>query len=263
MRLPCILRVNGYADFLANYARRKTADDPTREALARLAAAMPGKPLRPGEWASLAVDEGLARTLFPATERDSERGRERAAGVLLARHLDETFEAVTEDRRLRVRLGGGAQRWVRGKNPHVRYVFTVLAEEPLPTCDHLPGDGDGRGGVGGAPLDPLLDDPRWQGLPPTAAASPPPPRPPSVVLSGRGKPPVVRGKPKPVLTFARDNVVTALLEAGDGGLSKDELEERSGHRDARGILRRLAASDPDWAAVISFPGTTGRRYRLL
>jgi hypothetical protein len=86
---------------------------------------------------------------------------------------------------------------------------------------------------------------------------------PAVVLNGQGKPPVVRGQRKPVLTFAQYNVVTALLQAGEGGLSKDELARDSGHTDALGILRRLARKDPDWAAVIRFAGQTGGRYRII
>jgi hypothetical protein len=83
-----------------------------------------------------------------------------------------------------------------------------------------------------------------------------------VVLQGPGKPPIVKGKKKRVLTDPQDDVVQALLEAGEGGLTKDELEDKSGHSDARGILRRLAKSDPDWGVVIHFPGRTGGRYRI-
>jgi hypothetical protein len=84
---------------------------------------------------------------------------------------------------------------------------------------------------------------------------------PAVVLNGPGKPPVVRRRKKDPLSTAQYDVVSALLAAGDGGLTKDKLEENSRHADARGILRRLAR-DPDWGAVISFPGKTGRRYRV-
>jgi hypothetical protein len=85
---------------------------------------------------------------------------------------------------------------------------------------------------------------------------------PPVVLHGQGKPPTVRGKKKPLLTTPQFNVVTAVLQAGGNGLNKDELVEKSGHSDARGILHRLADSDPDWKAVIIFPGKTAGRYRI-
>ena len=75
-----ILMVNGFTDFLANYGTRKSADDPVREALAILGATKPDKQVRPNEWAKLAVDQGLARTLFSPVERDSEKGRLTDAG---------------------------------------------------------------------------------------------------------------------------------------------------------------------------------------
>jgi hypothetical protein len=45
-------------------------------------------------------------------------------------------------------------------------------------------------------------------------------------------------------------------------LTKDQLDAKSGHSEARKILKRLATSDPDWAAVIQMPGLPGRRYRI-
>jgi hypothetical protein len=98
---------------------------------------------------------------------------------------------------------------------------------------------------------------------PAAAQTEPAPPASSVVLSGQGKRPMVLGKPKPVLTHARYNVVQALVQAGADGLSLDDLERKSGHADARKILKRLAAQDEDWRAVISFPGQAHRRYRIM
>jgi hypothetical protein len=133
-----VLKENGYTDFLANYGGHQAIVDPTRKALGILAAAMPGEALRPYEWARLAVEYGLARILFPVNERDTEKGRERAIGVIMSRHQDETFEASTETRRLKVRLEGGNRRWTSGGNPHVRYVFTVLEEGPIQVDDEDP-----------------------------------------------------------------------------------------------------------------------------
>jgi hypothetical protein len=84
-----------------------------------------------------------------------------------------------------------------------------------------------------------------------------------VELRGRGQPPVVCGiqKERP-LTVPQYDVVGVLLTAGEKGLTKDELVKVSMHADARGILRRLADSDPDWSAVIKFPGKPGVRYRI-
>jgi hypothetical protein len=91
------------------------------------------------------------------------------------------------------------------------------------------------------------------------AADPPSP---AVILAGKTKQPIVRGKPRPVLRLAQFNVVKALVDAGDTGLTVDQLVQQSGHADARGILKRLADSDPAWRAVIHFPGKAGGRYRI-
>jgi hypothetical protein len=94
-------------------------------------------------------------------------------------------------------------------------------------------------------------------------ATPPPTTPsPAVILAGRTRQPVVRGTPKPVLRHAQYNVVKALLDAGETGLTLDQLAHQSGHADARGILKRLADSDPDWRSVIHFPGKAGGHYRI-
>ena len=65
------------------------------------------------------------------------------------------------------------------------------------------------------------------------------------------------------LSEAQFNVVQTLLQAGAKGLTKDELVRKSGHTDARGILRRLADSDERWENVISFAEAVGRGYRIL
>ena len=137
-----ILKVNGFTDFLANFATSKIVNDPIRDALSILAASKPGRPLRPTEWAELAVELGLAKTLISANERDTLKGRERAIGVILSRLIGETFEGKTETHQIRVTLEGGNRRWVEGKNPHVRYVFTMLngVGEPLPVEDIVPAE---------------------------------------------------------------------------------------------------------------------------
>jgi hypothetical protein len=127
-----ILKVNGYADFLANYGSRRISDDPIRDALATLGAATPDESLRPAEWADLAVKEGLAKTLISPNERDTPKGRERAIGRVLSKHLKSTFEASTETTRYRLQLEGGYLRWEPGSKPQKRYVFNVLDEHPIP-----------------------------------------------------------------------------------------------------------------------------------
>lgn len=80
-----------------------------------------------------------------------------------------------------------------------------------------------------------------------------------VILGRFGDEPIVLGKRKPRLTRAKFDVVRALLEAGEFGLTKDQLDERSHHTEARKPLKRLHDSDPDWAEVIHLPGRSGLR----
>ncbi len=127
-----ILKVNGYTDFLANYQTRRTVDDPIKDSLSILGAAKPGEGLRPGDWAKLVVNEGLAKTLFASNERDTHKGRERAIGVILSHHLNDTFEASSDTTRYRLKLEGGNRRWKKGELPHKRYVFTVLETKSIP-----------------------------------------------------------------------------------------------------------------------------------
>jgi hypothetical protein len=83
-----------------------------------------------------------------------------------------------------------------------------------------------------------------------------------VELRGRSRGPLVDGKEKGLLTEPQYNVVLALLEAGESGLSKDELIKKSGHPSAVRILKNLSRSGPDWRSVILLPGRRGLRYRL-
>jgi hypothetical protein len=132
-----ILKHNGFTDFLGNHQSHRAADDPMRRAVGILGAAKKSKALRPAAWAQVVVQQGLARTLIPANERDTDKGRERAIGVLLKPLLGETFDVATDTRRLKLRLEGGFRRWLPGKNPHVRYQFTVLHEEDMPVGEDL------------------------------------------------------------------------------------------------------------------------------
>ncbi len=83
-----------------------------------------------------------------------------------------------------------------------------------------------------------------------------------VQLYGPGEQPMVKGKLKPTLTTKRYNTVQALIEAGENGLTKDELDRKSGHVEARKALSDMAKEDDGWRAVIIMPGATGKRYRI-
>ena len=57
-------------------------------------------------------------------------------------------------------------------------------------------------------------------------------------------------------------MIKALLTA-NRPLSKDELDKRSGHSEARKLLKALAKSDLDWAKVIIHPVGPGTGYGIL
>jgi hypothetical protein len=124
-----ILRVSGVGGFLDNFGLRRTADDPTREALGLLGAARPGEWLRPRDWALLAVRLGLIKAVVSAGDQGTEAGRERGIGKSLRAHADETFTVEGEEERLELRLECARRR--EGAEPKVRYQFAVRNREPI------------------------------------------------------------------------------------------------------------------------------------
>jgi hypothetical protein len=84
---------------------------------------------------------------------------------------------------------------------------------------------------------------------------------PAIVFSGDAREPRVNGKSKKRMTPEQFKVVQALLSAGEDGLSKGELEKKSGIGDPLGVLRRLR-KDPDYGNAIDMAGTRGRGYRV-
>jgi hypothetical protein len=97
-------------------------------------------------------------------------------------------------------------------------------------------------------------------LPPSAP--PAEPAGPPLILGEPGDEPVVRGKKKPRLTAAQFDVLKALLDAKDKGLTKDELVNNSGHTDAVNVLKRLWKKDDDWKSIIQMAEVPGGRYRI-
>jgi len=80
-----------------------------------------------------------------------------------------------------------------------------------------------------------------------------------VVLGEKGMPCKVLNVDKPKLTAAQYEVVEALLDAGEEGLTKDALE--TVRPSARRILNELK-KDPEWDEVILMAGQTNGRYRI-
>ena len=84
-----------------------------------------------------------------------------------------------------------------------------------------------------------------------------------VVLRSKAAGPLVLGLEVSPVTSARYDVLKALVDAGEDGLSLAELIRRSGHGSARNVLKNLAGTSSAWQQVILLPGAPGRRYRLL
>lgn len=80
----------------------------------------------------------------------------------------------------------------------------------------------------------------------------------SVVLYGLRESPVVLGKTKPELGPTQYELIKRLIEAGENRCSKSKLEQISS--DYWKSLQSLKKSDPDWDAVIHFPGKSHRGY---
>ena len=64
------------------------------------------------------------------------------------------------------------------------------------------------------------------------------------------------------LTEIRHSVIRALVEAGENGLTKDELTDRSGAEDGYGTFRQIKAKEP-WDVILQSPGKKGQGgYRI-
>ena len=127
-----ILMVNGFVGFLSNISRRKTADDPLRRGLGLIGAARPDVWLRSADWAEVARGLGLIKMVVPDADRGTDLGQERGIGVVLSAHRDESFDVVTEDEAIGLRLEKTRRRFVAGEEPQTRYCFRVLRRDAMP-----------------------------------------------------------------------------------------------------------------------------------
>lgn len=125
-----ILKVNGFTDFLANYAVRKTADDPVRRGLAILGAKKPNEWLPSSDWATHVVTLGLIKTVIPPGDQDSDAGRVRGIGAVLSAHESETLTFDDDEKHLVFKLERKRARYGE-KEPHLRYRFVEI-NEPAP-----------------------------------------------------------------------------------------------------------------------------------
>jgi hypothetical protein len=88
---------------------------------------------------------------------------------------------------------------------------------------------------------------------------------PTLVLGEFGGYPIINGKRKRPLTEPQYDVVRAIADEGELGLTTSQLDQRTRHGDARRVLKNLAMSDADWASIILFPGkkNKGQGYRIV
>lgn len=86
---------------------------------------------------------------------------------------------------------------------------------------------------------------------------------PVVTLQGQEKPVIVFGKKLEKLSKKQYDVVKALLDAGETGLTESKLQENSKCEDARKTLGRIRAKGPEWREAIDMAGEPGRGYRIV
>lgn len=128
-----ILHVNGFKDFLGNCSKATTEESPLRQGLGILGASRADAWLTSTEWSELVFELGLVRTLIAQADRENAKSRARGIGVLLSKHVDETFVAKTEDHLLTLRLEKARRRFA-GENPSTRYQFRII-ERRQPVCE--------------------------------------------------------------------------------------------------------------------------------
>ena len=233
---------------------------------------LPGFPADRGRFEALHALYDLERTLNPDRLAFTHHGRVnptvRAWGestetgyrwlrgltdVIMKRNgLEDMAPARGFEPWLASRIGGRAIQMVSFDVDEIRAYRRAIrrlgfASEPRP--DNSPGDAR-----------PALDRPDDRSGQDDATPAPGPP--PLATLFGPTGNPWVNGKSKEPLRPERYRVIKALRDAGPAGLTGKQLREESRCSDAVNVLKSLAESDPDWAAVIILPGTGGRGYRI-
>ncbi|APZ90545.1 hypothetical protein [Fuerstiella marisgermanici] len=130
-----ILKANGIRGFLANYGKRRVADDPVRAAIGLIGTSIHGEEwYKPEVWAREVARLGLVKQVIPIGDQESFESRKRGLGVVLSAHRNEAFHVETESERLTLRLEKSRKRH-DGEPPHVRYRFVVVSREAIPTDD--------------------------------------------------------------------------------------------------------------------------------
>ena len=82
----------------------------------------------------------------------------------------------------------------------------------------------------------------------------------SVILRGMHKRPIVKGRKVKPLTSGRYDLIRRLIEAGEGGMTKDEMEFTCSS--ARTMLKALCKRNEGWDNVIHMAKETGGGYSI-
>jgi hypothetical protein len=131
-----ILKANGIRGFLANYGKRRVADDPVRAAIGLIGTSIHGDEWhKPEVWAREVARLGLVKQVIPTGDQESFESRKRGLGVVLSAHRNESFQVETDSEHLTLRLEKGRKRFVKGEDPHVRYRFVIVERTPIPDDD--------------------------------------------------------------------------------------------------------------------------------
>jgi len=129
-----ILKVNGFQDFLTNWARQRSSQDKTSEALAILANSAQNEKsewLRLATIVKLATTEGVLSDLIPARYKECQNAAERELGKLLSNYLGQSVhyeeDGATKSFRIHTavtRNGGG-----KSVSPAKHYRFEPITEK--------------------------------------------------------------------------------------------------------------------------------------
>jgi hypothetical protein len=143
-----ILKVNGFGDFLTNYALRTTIEDPVRQALGILGASVlletenPRKRVRSAlEWVPEVIDLGLVGKLIPPGDRENEKAYARGLGITMSRQLGVTLTHETEEARVTMRLQKARRRMKDTDSAETKsqsktvYGFELIEITELPPVD--------------------------------------------------------------------------------------------------------------------------------
>ncbi|MCD0459573.1 hypothetical protein [Roseiconus lacunae] len=129
-----ILKVNGIDGFLANYGKRRVADDPVRSSISLLGASVAADEWhRADSLTRTASTLGILKQMIPSNSQETFESRKRGLGVVLSAHQHETFLSETDSHISVLRLEKGRRRF-EGEAPHIRYRFVSIDRSEIP-CD--------------------------------------------------------------------------------------------------------------------------------